>query len=169
MCFAYAATQANLHAYEKFRKRALNHSDILFVVIADECHWGITLGGAHDCFINDCYDNDKRKLKFSGELLKQPNVLSLLVSATPFNVLASPTYIKPENVTEWFTPGERAGKYVRLEDYMQTIHLEVTLPWHQMFDSRSTHALLFSHHCGLLCIAGIRATLPSETPRRPAF
>eukprot|EP00966_Prymnesium_polylepis_P238141 5507181-Prymnesium_polylepis.1 len=127
VCFAYAATTNNLRAYEKFRERAMTKRDVLFVVIADECHWGIVLGGAHDCFVNDCYENSKRNLKFTGELLGRDNMLSLLVSATPFNVLASPTYIKPENVVEWFKEDESSGKYVRLEDYMWVPDLGLAL------------------------------------------
>jgi hypothetical protein len=54
-------------------------------------------------------------------MLEQPNVLTLLVSATPFNVLGQPSYIKEENVISWFRPGEKGGAYMRLEDYLLTI------------------------------------------------
>ena len=65
---------------------------------------------------------------YAGELQKQPNVLTLLVSATPFNVLGQPSYIKAEpsikdapNIIHWFRSGETGGAYMRLEDYLLTI------------------------------------------------
>ena len=58
----------------------------------------------------------------TGEMLTRPNVLTLLVSATPFNVLGQPSYINEEkNVIKWFQPGEKGGAYMRLEDYLLTI------------------------------------------------
>ena len=65
---------------------------------------------------------------YAGELQKQPNVLTLLVSATPFNVLGQPSYIKAEpsikdapNIIHWIRSGETGGAYMRLEDYLLTI------------------------------------------------
>ena len=58
----------------------------------------------------------------AGEMLKQPNVLTLLVSATPFNVLGQPSYINADNnIIHWFQAGEKGGSYMRLEDYLLTI------------------------------------------------
>jgi len=55
-------------------------------------------------------------------------VLTLLVSATPFNVLGEPSYIKAEpsiedspNIIHWFQSGETGGAYMRLEEYLLTI------------------------------------------------
>ena len=41
LCMAHLSTR-----YSKFRRRALFETETLFVVVADECHWGITLNGA---------------------------------------------------------------------------------------------------------------------------
>ena len=52
----------------------------------------------------------------------RPNVLTLLVSATPFNVLGQPSYINAkDNIINWFQDGEKGGAYMRLEDYLLTI------------------------------------------------
>ena len=37
---------APLTRYEEFRKRALSDLSTLFIVVADECHWGITHNGS---------------------------------------------------------------------------------------------------------------------------
>lgn len=63
---------------------AIGHPDQLFVLIADEAHWGIKAGSAHDCFVN------------SPKLTKLANVLVLLVSATPANLLTFKSRIRPQ-------------------------------------------------------------------------
>ena len=73
----------------------------LFVMIVDECHYGATRQQAHDTYVND-YNwlddedsaqhgpkRDKRADRPAGHaaLLQQNNVLTLLVSATPYSML----------------------------------------------------------------------------------
>eukprot|EP01116_Phalansterium_solitarium_P005641 TRINITY_DN1746_c0_g1_i4.p1 TRINITY_DN1746_c0_g1~~TRINITY_DN1746_c0_g1_i4.p1 ORF type:complete len:817 (+),score=119.17 TRINITY_DN1746_c0_g1_i4:81-2531(+) len=53
------------------------HPKTLFVIIPDECHWGIVMDKAHDLLVNN------------PKLVQSPNVLQLLISATPYNVLTS--------------------------------------------------------------------------------
>ena len=90
--------------HDSFLWRVENNPDTLFVLIADECHWGITElyahhlsmtttsaahdrqsalmdsvvhSGAHNEYLNDARLDDKK------------NVVTLLVSATPYCVLTS--------------------------------------------------------------------------------
>ena len=78
-----------------------NNENKLFVMIVDECHVGITANQAHDMIVNDfSWDNgdeaqrckcDKSGVPHpsSGELLRQDNLVTMLVSATPYNLLTS--------------------------------------------------------------------------------
>ena len=43
---------ASLCRYEEFRNRALSDESTLFIVVADECHWGITLDGSARIYPN---------------------------------------------------------------------------------------------------------------------
>ena len=97
-------------AFDKFRTDALFERDklldkdckeasVLFVLIADECHWGPTIKGKHDTFLNDL------------ALVEAPNVLMLLVSATPYNVLTSCSRLDQSNVVRWFEDPDEATEY----------------------------------------------------------
>jgi hypothetical protein len=57
--------------FEKFRQRALEEPDTLFVIIADECHWAPTLEQAQNKYVND------------DELCDKANVVVLLNPALP--------------------------------------------------------------------------------------
>lgn len=59
--------------YEAFKSSALTDQGTLHLIIADECHWGPVKSQAHDDLLND------------PDLLSNPNVIKLLVSATPYN------------------------------------------------------------------------------------
>lgn len=60
---------------EKVYLRVVSYPKTLFIIVADECHWGIQKGSANDNFINN-------------EILcKAKNVVTICVSATPFNIL----------------------------------------------------------------------------------
>ena len=110
--------------YEKFRESVVDRPDVLHVLIADECHSAITKNGAYDYFINDRYDKGHGSQKREGKLLDQENLLVLLVSATPYNVIASKTYLqnREDRITHWFKQGsdEKPTTYIRLEDYLQS-------------------------------------------------
>lgn len=57
--------------------RDAKNAATLFVMVADEAHWGITSEGANDAFVND------------PDLLKCPNHFLLQVTATPYNLLTA--------------------------------------------------------------------------------
>lgn len=90
-------------AYIRFRDQVRDpcNQDKLFVMIVDECHFGITANQAHDMIVNDFSWDDGENAQrskcekagkphaTSGELLKQPNLVTILVSATPYNLLTN--------------------------------------------------------------------------------
>ena len=67
--------------FEQLREDVQEKPRTLFIIIADECHWGITKDkdqkpSAHNLFINEwCKENSPR------------NVVVVQISATPFNLL----------------------------------------------------------------------------------
>ncbi|GBG30820.1 GREB1-like protein [Hondaea fermentalgiana] len=76
----------------------------LLVIIADECHYAPTKNGAHDWLLNNKHLNGK-------------NVLRLLVSATPQNVLTNKSRIAPQNVVCWHRD---ASLYRSMDYYVET-------------------------------------------------
>ena len=75
-----------LESFRAFKARATMKKHTLFVVIADECHWGAIKDKAHDTYIND------------PELLNLSNVVTLPVSATPYCLLTLDS-----RLPEWYT------------------------------------------------------------------
>lgn len=61
--------------FMEFKKRVKAKPHTLFLMIADECHWGANWKAPHDTYIND------------PELNAAENVIVLLVSATPYCLL----------------------------------------------------------------------------------
>ena len=66
--------------FEQLKKEVQEKPRTLFIIIADECHWGITKGkdqkpSAHNLFINKWCEESPR------------NVVVVQISATPFNLL----------------------------------------------------------------------------------
>ena len=66
--------------FEQLKKEVQDKSKTLFIIIADECHWGITKdkdqkSSAHNLFINNWCEESPR------------NVVVVQISATPFNLL----------------------------------------------------------------------------------
>ena len=74
------SAETDMH-FEQLRKNVQEKPRTLFIIIADECHWGITKDkdqkpSAHNLFINEwCKENSPR------------NVIVVQISATPFNLL----------------------------------------------------------------------------------
>ena len=74
------SAETDMH-FEQLRKDVQEKPRTLFIIIADECHWGITKDkdqkpSAHNLFINEwCKENSPR------------NVVVVQISATPFNLL----------------------------------------------------------------------------------
>ncbi|XP_068762680.1 uncharacterized protein [Montipora capricornis] len=81
--FMYVRSDENDRYFEQLKLAVQQNPQTLFVVIADECHWGITKdksrkSSAHNLFINEwCKDDSPR------------NVVVVQISATPFNLLTS--------------------------------------------------------------------------------
>ena len=72
--------------FEQLKKEVLEKPKTLFIIIADECHWGITKDkdqkpSAHNLFINNWCENITEKKK------SPRNVVVVQISATPFNLL----------------------------------------------------------------------------------
>ena len=70
---------ADLH-FEQLKKEVQDKPETLFIIIADECHWGITKDkdqkpSAHNLFINNWCEKSPK------------NVVVVQISATPFNLL----------------------------------------------------------------------------------
>ena len=74
------SAETDMH-FEQLRNDVQEKPRTLFIIIADECHWGITKDkdqkpSAHNLFINEwCKENSPR------------NVIVVQISATPFNLL----------------------------------------------------------------------------------
>ena len=83
----------NDNLLQQFRKSVMSKPEILHVIIADECHWGVNMYGQFDKWVNDRPGN--------GELLYRSNFVQLLVSATPYNNLTAQSRIPFEVITQW--------------------------------------------------------------------
>ena len=71
----YSDAQQISNDFKKFKRRVKNSPSTLYVVIADEAHWGSLKGKAHDAMINDYL------------LTSSENVVILSVSATLYCLL----------------------------------------------------------------------------------
>ena len=139
----------NITTFEDFKRMALiqleelrnGNPAVLFVLIADECHWGPTVGGEHDRFVND------------PELIEAANVLTLLVSATPYNVLTRNSRIDQTrdsdnegsdrgNVIRWFTHGEPS-------EYRSSASHWIRATKHAMAPATLTHPTQSRDHSSL--------------------
>ena len=81
----YAKKRPHWEKWTKFREDVFSNQKMLFVTVADECHWGPKACAAHDMMVNDYSgENDSQP-----SLLDQENYLVLLVSATPYNVIST--------------------------------------------------------------------------------
>jgi hypothetical protein len=63
---------SNISKFEKFKEAVLEKPKSIFVLIADDSHWGYNKDEAHDKFVNDA------------DLLKATNLVIIQVSATPY-------------------------------------------------------------------------------------
>ena len=79
--FMYVHSTETEKHFQELKKAVYEKPKTLFVIIADECHWGITKDkeekpSAHNLFINEwCKDKSPK------------NVVVVQISATPFNLL----------------------------------------------------------------------------------
>ena len=78
----YSDAQQISNDFKKFKRRVKNSPSTLYVVIADEAHWGSLKGKAHDAMINDYL------------LTSSENVVILSVSATLYCLLTLDSRIR---------------------------------------------------------------------------
>jgi hypothetical protein len=101
--FVFKSSKAleNKTIFGKMEEAIKKRKDTLFLLIHDEAHYGATKekkgdeatkGGAVDAFIN------------SPEVLRSDNVVTLLVSATPYNLVSYDSRIPEDNVVDWMGP-----------------------------------------------------------------
>ena len=110
--FMYVRSAETDTHFEKLKEDVQEKPQTLFVIVADECHWGITKDkaskpSAHNLFINEWSKGNPPK-----------NVIVLQISATPFNLLTQnsrlplvPCVILKDNVS----PTNQAGDLVVLK------------------------------------------------------
>jgi hypothetical protein len=92
--------------FECMKRRMEAEPDTLFLLIQDEAHYEATQGGAADEYINN------------GTVRSNGNVLTLLVSATPYNLLTTDSQIVPENEVKWL-PENEGDNYYGMERYCE--------------------------------------------------
>ena len=102
-CLTRGLVQKNNKSRAQTEKRGKLMKDIgdnpktLFLVVHDEAHYEATKGGAADMLIND-------------EILRNaPNVVTLFVSATPYNLVTEDSQVPEANVVFWDTNGDNAN------------------------------------------------------------
>ena len=102
-CLTGGLVQKNNNSREQQAKRKKliediqNHQDTLFLVVHDEAHYEATEGGAAHKLIND-------------DILRNaPNVVTLFVSATPYNLVTEDSQVPEANVVFWETNGDGGG------------------------------------------------------------
>jgi hypothetical protein len=102
--FRAVRTEQNDAVFERLRKAAADDTTLV-LMIHDEAHYGATAGGAVDHYLN--HDS----------LLGRPNVVQLLVSATPYNLQTMSSQIPQSNETDW--PRAEEGDYYGLQRYCE--------------------------------------------------
>ena len=113
--FMYVRSAETEKHFEELKEKVQEKPKTLFVIIADECHWGITkdrerTSSAHNLFINEwCRGNSPR------------NVIVVQISATPYNLLTQNSRLPVvqcvllnSNMTTWKREYEE-GELVVLE------------------------------------------------------
>ncbi|GBG34091.1 GREB1-like protein [Hondaea fermentalgiana] len=95
---------AAMDAHREWMEEEAKNLKTLFVIIADECHFAPTKDGAHDWLLNN-------------PALDGENVLRLLVSATPQNVLSKTSRVANTNIVHWSKP---ASMYRSMDYYVET-------------------------------------------------
>ena len=113
-CLTGGLVQKNNFSDEQLRKReklmedVTNNPETLFLVVHDEAHYEATNGGAADGLINH------------DVLRYAQNVVTLFVSATPYNLVTQDSQVPEANVVNWETndaAAEGTERYFGLKHY----------------------------------------------------
>ena len=88
--FKSSTGQENLTIFGAMKNAIEKRKNTLFLLIHDEAHYEATKDGAVDRFIN------------SPDVLESDNVETLLVSATPYNLVSNDSRIPEDNVVDWW-------------------------------------------------------------------
>ncbi|PRP75493.1 hypothetical protein PROFUN_10671 [Planoprotostelium fungivorum] len=95
--------------FDTFMDRVEKNKKKLFILVADESHWGINSTGANHAYVND------------PRILKAENVIVLLITATPWNMYTTGSRLKKENVVKW-VKDKKSTADIRLKWYLKTEH-----------------------------------------------
>jgi len=97
-CLQAGVGKKNINGFANFWKEVTSKPKTLFLLVQDECHWGIPSGGTVDLVINT------PSLLHAAS--KVGNLVSLQVSATPYNNMAT---VLADNVVEFSQPASYTG------------------------------------------------------------
>jgi len=121
--------------HSEMERRIKNEKDTLFLIIHDEAHYEATRNPAKgkrpvDKFIN------------SATVLTSPNVVTLLVSATPYSLVSSNSRIPELNITDWMDDSRQNGGSSAKQDsngyFGLARYAENTLKIHQKSNPKPT-------------------------------
>ena len=125
------------HLFRTFQMEAEKNKNQLYVLVADEAHWGITPDSAHDRFVN------------STELARLANVVVLLVSATPANLLTKDSRILPQCLQQTLvTPAEIINpSFLKGCETTNDRQLPLAIAGHQDMNGATIHVSLGAKQC----------------------
>jgi hypothetical protein len=104
--------KANKQSIEVMKKRIEEEKTTLFLLIHDEAHYEATRHDTKDTAVNEIINSET--------VLKSTNVLTLLVSATPYNLVSSNSRIPEANIVDWMNDAKEqdAAEYFGLAKYV---------------------------------------------------
>jgi len=111
-------TNANQGKFCKFKDYVLTekNKNTLFVIVADESHWGYVQPGAHDNFVNDA------------QLLEKDNLIVVQVSATPYNNLTMDSRVPWKYISGVVDGNIECGNIIENPTNSRAVEMQVTLP-----------------------------------------
>ena len=95
--------------FNNMKNKIMNDQETLFIVIHDECHYGNSGRSEFHSFFN--------KPNFDKE---HKNVITLLVSATPYSLLTKKSRIENTNIIDWFQENETEEEYHGIKSYIDS-------------------------------------------------
>ena len=127
--------KAESNKHSEMERRIKNEKDTLFLIIHDEAHYEATRNEVKgkrpvDKFIN------------SETVLTSPNVVTLLVSATPYSLVSSNSRIPELNIIDWMDDSRQGGGSSAKQDssgyFGLARYAENTSKLHQISDPKPT-------------------------------